>query len=226
MEIDLTDWKLDSKYNDDKRLVTVTIHLKYPEIDSFLGLKPIKRIKQLNKDQINKLNALLMFNVLTDYEVIGTPKRPRGIKATLALNSLKKIEGDNLYSGVTVHNVTHAKKRPVKSEPGTKFYCVKMTVLIEIEKLKSKKQDIEERFVLIKATSADDAYEKLELQKDSYVNHYLNPYGRLVRWRIDSFDDCYETDIFSPKDIVSAEGVEVFSKLKSKKRKSVWDGKL
>ena|ERR1700761_7106962 len=100
-----------------------------------------------------------------------------------------------------------------------KYYCVKMTVVIDVEGVTPKKQDIEERFVLIRASSFDDAYKKMENQKDDYAEPYLNSDGRLVSWRIDSFDDCYVTDITSPGDLDKPEGVEVYSKLSSRKAK-------
>jgi hypothetical protein len=81
--------------------------------------------------------------------------------------------------------------------------------------------------VLIKAKLFDDAYEKLAQQKDNYATRYLDADGRLVSWRIDSFDDCFATDIISKDDLDNREGVEVYSKLKSRKNKSgaIWDGK-
>jgi hypothetical protein len=60
----------------------------------------------------------------------------------------------------------------------------------------------------------------LEKQKERYVEPYLNSDGRFVRWRIDAFDDCYLTDILSPADSDNPEGVEVYSKLKSRKTKN------
>jgi hypothetical protein len=203
----------------------VTIHLKYPDITPLIELKPKKRVKPIDQEYQSKLSIILSSGVFSDYEVTGTSKRPIGIKATLALNLLKEMKVDHLTSGITVHKVANAKKLAVESKGIEKFFCVKMTVVIEIENLKSNEQDIEERLVLIKATSANDAYEKLEETKGNYATPYLNPKGRLVRWRIYSLDDCYETDIISPKDIESSEGVEVYSKLKSKKRKTLWDGR-
>jgi hypothetical protein len=226
MKVDLKDWMFDEKHANEQRLITVTLHLQYPDITSLLDLKPKQRIKAIDQDQLNKLRTLIAFGDFSDHEVIGTLKRPTGIKVTLMLSKLQGMDGDQLISGITVHNIENAKMRAQKRKSDKQFFCVKMTVLIEVENVKSKNQDIEKRFVLIKAASCEDAIEKLKLQKDKYATPYLNPAGRLVRWRIISFDDCYETDIASPKDIESVEGVEIYSKLKSKKRREVWDGKL
>jgi hypothetical protein len=225
--VDLSGWKLESGYDDEQRLVTATIHLQYPELDSFLELKPKKRIKAIDRDQIEKLNKLLSSSHIYDYESIGTVKRPRGLKTTISLKSLKEINWGSVVSGISIHNVSFATKLPEKTEPVEKFYCVKMTVVIYVEGIASKKHDAEERFLLIKANSFDDAYAKAELQKKKYATPYLNPSGRLVKWQIETFDDCYETDIASFKDLESDEGVEIYSKLKKIKSKSVkvWNGK-
>ena len=109
-----------------------------------------------------------------------------------------------------------------------RYFCIKMTVVIEVEGISTKKQEIEKRFVLIKAKSSDDAYEKLEKREDEYAAPYLNPYGRFVRWRIESYDDCFVTDIESPADLDNPAGVEVYSKLSKRKNtaKIPWDGKF
>lgn len=225
--IDLSNWELDSGYDDEQRLVTVTIHLQYPELNSFLELKPRKRIKAIDKDQIEKLNKLLSSSGIQNYELVGTVKRPLGLKTTISLKLLREIQWDNLISGISIHDISNATKLPEKIEPVEKFYCVRMTVVIYIEGIASKKHKGEDRFILIKAKSFDEAYEKAELQKKRYTTPYLNSSGRLVKWQIETFDDCYETDILSYEDLESDEGVEVYSKLKKIKRKSVkvWNGK-
>lgn len=128
---------------------------------------------------------------------------------------------------IWIESVDHAKKIRLDEVIADKYYCIKMTVVIDLEGLVARKQKIETRFVLIKAKTSDDAYEKLDKRRDEYTHRYLNSDGRFVRWKIDSFDDCYETDITCPEDLDKEEGVEVYSKLKTRKVKShhVWNGK-
>ena len=82
-----------------------------------------------------------------------------------------------------------------------------MTVAIEIEGLEKGMQTFEERFVIVKAKSQDDAYLKMEKQKKSYGKPYLNSDGRQVRWRIESFDDCYETGVNKLSEFNNPEGI-------------------
>ncbi|MHB1276808.1 MAG: DUF4288 domain-containing protein [Bacteroidia bacterium] len=102
-----------------------------------------------------------------------------------------------------------------------------MTVAIEIEGRTHGLQTYEERFVLIRAKSHDDAYNKLERTRNTYSDPYLNSDGQLVRWRIESLDDCFETDIGRFKDLDDTEGTEVYSILKTRRltKERIWDGK-
>jgi hypothetical protein len=127
---------------------------------------------------------------------------------------------------VSIKKIDKAKEK--KAKPTQNFYCVKMTVAIEIEGKNKGLQTIEERFVLIKAKSFDDAYDKLEAKKGNYGEPYLNSSGELVRWKIERFDDCYITDIHNFKDLNDPDGVEVYSKLKTRRltKERTWDGNM
>jgi len=69
---------------------------------------------------------------------------------------------------------------------------------------------------------------KSEKKKDDYIQPYLNSHGRFVRWRIESFDDSYETEIKNVNDLNTPDGVEVYSKLRSRRltKEKAWDGKV
>ena len=224
----LTDWVLDKSIPNSKRFVTLKIGLKYPDTKQFIEFRPKERIKKIDDIFSSNLKQLLALKLFDSYEVNGTKKRPQGVTAKIKFNLLNAIAKLDFVASCWIESIDYAtkieKNEPVKS----RYFCVKMTVVIEVEGIKSRKQSIEQRFVLINATSSDDAYDKLEKQKDDYNEPYLNSDGRFVRWRIESFDDCYETDINTPKDLDRPEGVEVYSKLKSRrlKDKTVWDGKF
>jgi hypothetical protein len=221
---DLKDWQLDKNIPNAKRFVDLRIVFPYPDTNQFIEFKPKERIKKIDDIFSSNLKQLLALKLFDSYEVNGTKKRPQGVTAKIKFNLLNAIAKLDFADSCWIESVDYAtkieKNEPVKS----RYFCVKMTVVIEVEGIKSRKQSIEQRFVLINATSSDDAYEKLEKQMDTYAEPYLNSDGRFVRWRIESF----ETDINGPKDLDSPEGVEVYSKLKSRKlkNKAVWDGKF
>jgi len=224
----LKDWQLDKGFSNAERRADIEVWLRYPDERQFIEFKPKERIRKIDQDHKEKLNRLSALNILEKVEVTGTKKRPRGVRASIKYDSLRQLSKLDFIKGISIISIKHAVN--IKNEdqtPHSEYFCVKMTVVIEIEGLSSKKQSIEKRFVLIKATSPDEAYEKLEKTKDEYAAPYLNSDGRFVRWRIESFDDCYSTGITKLKDLDNPEGAEVFSKLGSRKNKSrtAWDAK-
>lgn len=224
----LKDWVLDKKISNSRRFIAVKISLQYPEPTLFVDFKPKERIKAVDKVFRDNYQKLIGLNLFESHEVEPPKKRPRFIIAKLKYNQLKKLTALDYVSGVRVQSIDDAVRNVKEAVVPDKYFCVKMTVVIEVEGISSKKQDIEKRFVLIRAKSFDDAYEKLEKIQDEYVEPYLNPYGRFVRWRIESYDDCFETGIISPADLDDPAGVEVYSKLSKRKNKgkTIWDGKF
>lgn len=224
----LGQWQLDKNVPNTKRFVEVKIWFTYPDPKQFIEFNPKERIKQIDSVHKTSLEKLIALNLFDEYESSGTKKRPIAVKTKIKFASLTQLNKLDFVKSISIESIDHAMQIKVSEVPYDKYFCVKMTVSIEIEGLAPKKQQIEKRFVLIKAISSDDAYEKLEKQKDNYSAPYLNSDGRFVRWRIDSFDDCYETDIINPNDFNNPAGVEVYSKLSTRKskRRIIWDGKF
>lgn len=221
----LDNWVLDKAVSDKERLVEASIYLKYPELETLKDLLPSERKRRTSQVLNDRFRELTNLIFVSDYSLLGTKKWPRGIKVALTLDTLKEISKSGVICYIFINKVNAAKKKRTRRPQS--FYCIKMTAAIEIEGIKKGLQTFEERFVLIKATSQDDAYRKIEKQKESYVEPYLNSDGRQVRWRIERIDDCYETGIDKLSDFNNPEGVEVYSKLKNRRLtpNRSWDGK-
>lgn len=221
----IDEWVLTGKTNIDKRRVDVSIYLKYPDTKSLLKIPAKDRVKTIDQDQKNKFDKLVATNLFDKYTKLGTDKRPAGIRTKVLYSVLNKIDKLSYIQHAYVTRIELAKKT-IKPKP-LSFFCVKMTVAVEVEGVKKGNQTVEERFVLVKANSFDDAYKRVEKQKKNYSEPYLNPYGQFVRWRVESLDDCYATDINSMTDLNNPEGVEVYSILKTRRltEKRSWDGK-
>ncbi|MGZ3778497.1 MAG: DUF4288 domain-containing protein [Mucilaginibacter sp.] len=213
----LDEWGLEENIQDAKHSADVSIIFKYPDPKALIALTPKERIISINLDQLSKLAQLKALNLLDTYEITGTKKQPRGVKAKVGYPVLAKLDELDFIESIWIESIDHATKIEVKEPEGDKYFCVRMTVIIEVEGTTRRKQGIEERFVLIKASSHEDAYERLDKRKSDYAEPYLNSAGRLVSWRIESFDDCYVTEINNPHDLDKPEGVEVYSKLGSRK---------
>lgn len=218
------DWLLDKGFPNNERLVDISIYLVYPDILTLVDYAPAIRKKMIDRDQKEKLRTLIKTGYFEKYTLNGTMRRPRGIKVKVLYSLLPKIEKLDFVQNIFINHIDGAvKAKPVNVK---QLFCVKMTVVIEIEGIGSGFQNIEDRLVLIKAKSSEDAYKKLEKKKDDYSQPYLNSDGRLVRWRIESFDDCYETNIRNVDELNNNDGVEVYSKLRKRKQKkeNIWDG--
>jgi hypothetical protein len=101
-----------------------------------------------------------------------------------------------------------------------------MTVSIQVEGIIKGMQSCEDRYVLVKAPTFESAYKRVQKQEKEYGEPYLNSDLRLVRWKIESYDDCFSTDVTDINDFNSAKGVEVFSKLRTRKMLKGWNGKI
>jgi hypothetical protein len=211
----LNEWSLDQNFPNEKRFVDLIIHLKYTDVDSLSEFKPKERKRLIAEDHKEKFNKLIQTNSFHDYQLIGTLKRPQGIKTRILLSALDQVAYLDFVGSIFIQKIDGAKKKRKRKQPV--FYCVKMTVIAQIEGIDNGLQTVEDRFVIIRAKSHEDAYDKLEKQKDEYESGYLNSDGRFVRWRIESFDDCYQTDIKSFKDLNNPEGSEVYSKFRSRR---------
>jgi hypothetical protein len=221
----IDEWVLTGKTNVDKRRVEISIYLKYPDTKALLKIPAKERVKTIDQDQKNKFDKLVATNLFDKYTKLGTDKRPAGIKTTVFYSGLNKIDKLSYIQHAYVTKIELAKK--INKPKPLAFFCVKMTVAIEVEGVKKGNQSFEERYVLVKANSFDNAYKKVEKQEKKYSEPYLNNDGNFVRWKIESYDDCYQTDINSLNDLDNSDGVEVFSILKTRRLnpKRSWDGK-
>lgn len=221
----LEDWELDKTVPNRNRQVDIAVDLKWLDAEQVIAYSPSRRVELRAKDLVSKFNTLVTSGLIGDYELDSPPEKPSRIKATVPYSILSRLRKLDYVEHIWIKKISDAKK--IKQKPVPKFYCVRMTVAIQIEGMKKGRQTIEDRFVLVKARSFEDAYDKIEKQKGEYESPYLNSDGALVRWKIESLDDCYETYIGDPTDLNDKEGVEVFSKLRYRqmKKEHIWDGK-
>ena len=112
----------------------------------------------------------------------------------------------------------HRRRRSRKSPLA--WYCVRAFVVIRVERAKLGKQSTEDRFVLVRASSFEDAKKRLNRQWRKYATPYLNSDGQMVSWSLDRVIDVYdigETEL-------DPDGTEVYSKLGQRRMrpKYVW----
>jgi len=233
---ELKDWKF-KKGNlpTGETKMSVLIGVQHPRDTISLSKKviamtPSQRSKKINEHILKHINPIIKKFNLTNYKWIKPGKHIRGIEIKTTIDEYKRLkEAKTIF--IHIKRISGGTKIIPKREGGIwgGFFCVKMTVAIQIEKAKEAMQTWEERYILIKAKSFDDAYNKVEKNAKKYVSGpYINPYGHLVQWKIESYDDCFQTSIYNSKELNGKEGVEVYSRLRLRKmtKERYWNGKI
>jgi hypothetical protein len=92
------------------------------------------------------------------------------------------------------------------------------SVAIQIENRTHGFLDVEDRLVLVKARTGEEA-ERLLLSKwREYAAPYLNSRGELVRWQLVEVLDVYELG----EDKIDPRGTEVYSRLRPRRMKPLY----
>jgi hypothetical protein len=231
MKIDLSKWELHPQENEQVRKVDIGFSFKEPVLETLLPLSAKKRLKAKRKYFKTLRTQLLEKITFESYRWGG--KKPSGrFIGTILMQDLPTIEALELDSlqNVYVESIENATQKVVIEEELPCYFCVKMTVTIEVEGRKKGWQTVDKRYSLIKATSEEEAKKiAWDTRKEQEGEPYLNVYGQLVYWRVESIDDCYQTPILSYEIEGNYDGtVEVFSTLKWRKltKKRRWDGKF
>ncbi len=158
-----------------------------------------------------------------DYELIGTKKKPRGIKLKRddrVISSILKLKfvDKSLSSGLLT------KQKKTKNRLEDTYFCFKTIFQIQIEGKAKGLQTYEERFILVKADKRNKAEKKVLKTIKDQEDPYLNSDGQLVRWKFESIEESYSTFIETKDDFDSP--VEIYSNLRTRKLKKndIWNG--
>jgi hypothetical protein len=96
------------------------------------------------------------------------------------------------------------KMRPTRR---LELYAVRGRVAIQVEGQVDGLMSVEDRVVLVRAFSRDDAERRLKPEWERYAEPYLNSNGEMVRWQLQEIVDIHELDT----DEIDPHGTEVYS---------------
>jgi hypothetical protein len=116
-------------------------------------------------------------------------------------------------------------RRRQRTERSKPWFCVRARVVIQVEGEERGLQTVEDRFMLVRATSAEDAVRRLLPQWREYAKPYLTSNGQLVRWKFEEVTDIYEAVLENDENLDMA---EVYSQLRGRRMRPefVWRGDL
>jgi hypothetical protein len=198
--------------------VTVWIHFKHLDESKFFALPPSERKERIKAwygkvytEVIHKLSAQKI-------EVVKTANKKEGPYGITAIVEAKKfpllLNVRNITSVVIEKIAGYKRKKPAKVKVN-EWFAVQARFAIQIEGQTRGIQTYEDRILLVKAASADQAEKKLLREFREYGKPYLNSDGYMVRWAFEKVLDNYR--LF--EDEILAEGTEVFSVMKDRKMK-------
>lgn len=211
----------------DTDLLNITLHLATPSLATVAPMLPRARLlfnNQVRKQNLEQLNAV---GLLVTCVPFPSARQPRGATCTVRVAALQKLCDCAAVESVSVDNVAASQIKKRRARKPQQFFCVKTTVAVQVEGVADGLQLYEERLVLVRAASCEQACEKIQAGSAEYAQPYLNSDGQLVRWQLESIDDCYETSITMLKEFDNPAGAEVFSVLKRRRitPERMWNGK-
>jgi hypothetical protein len=153
------------------------------------------------------------------FELIGTKRKPRGVKIKTNSKTFKLLKNLSFISLISTD-----KKGKEKAKKEVSYFCFKAIFQAQVEGQTTGNQTIEERFLLVKSNNRNKAEKAVRRESKDYEKPYLNPYGQMVRWTLESIEDSYQTYITDKEDF--SKPLEIFSKWKRRRLKkgNVWNG--
>lgn len=206
------------------RKVHAYLHLgTYDVTPAVRRLQPSKRLAYLSErverwiERLRRLYPELVFRVLGAKvgRISIKPSRkllPGTLEVQCSARLLLKIAGTAGVRSVYIAKINGFRSRRSPRSP-LEWYCVRALVVIRVERATSGQQSIEDRFVLVRASSFEDAKRRLRREWKEYAAPYLNSDGCMVSWELDRVTDVYETG----ETEINPAGTEVYSKLSGRR---------
>jgi len=207
------EWDLDTparRRTHARRFVTVDVGVREPSQRLVFDLPASQRMAALKRIRQSRMKALASaLRRLDSIEVVPTSHGLRCKLRVADLDRLRKVPG---MSYVWIRRVEGLKR--VAAKPGDEWYAVRGRVMIQIEGQRKGLQKFEDRIVLVRARTYEEAERRAMREFKAYAqNVYLNSRGRKIRWQLEKIVDMYETDL---KDL-DPKGTEVWSSLHSRR---------
>lgn len=168
------------------------------------------------KTHLHRLTGLPLFKQITQTKLT---KSHASFTATLKASLLPKLLKEEGILYISLLAVEGRKKRNPRPQKSLDWYAVKGIYAIQVEGAIKGMQSYEERILLVRAMSFDEAKKKAWKESENYVDPYLNSNGEVVRWQLEKIVDIYWTSIeeFDPN------GTEVFSALYQRRMKPAYE---
>jgi hypothetical protein len=214
----------DLKGKHQNTIISWTLYFKnYQDRLQLIDLTPKERGKLICLQLRNDFKKVIKEIASSDWEIIGTKFKPRGLKGQITPRRLFDLKTIELIDRFFIEQIEGIDE--IKEEKTEKFYSVigLFAAFIEGYDYLNTTQMTEERFLLVKAIDSDDAEKKAMIEFEKYTqDEYLNDDYRYVNWKLIEIQDIYETDT----DKIDPNGTEIYSIWKRRKLKTAGNSKL
>lgn len=200
------------------RPVHVSVQQRGPALSGLWPFRPAERERRMSKSLQAGFERLRRRWPDAEMTARGSGRLPWTLDATIPASSVSRIAAENNVVHVIVEKIPGLRKRPRPRKPG--WFCVWGRVAIQVEERTKGRVDVENRLVLVVATSEDQAKHRLSKEWRRYASPYLNSRGELVRWQLVEVVGVCEI----LEDELDPRGTEVYSWFTSRRmsRAYVW----
>jgi hypothetical protein len=201
--------------------VRVNLH-SFRVTTALIRLPPSERHPYLRRQTSRWVSRLNAAYPGVRWRVIGESRGiPYALEGRIPAAQVAGLATQRGVDAVILTRVPGQRRRLVRAASRS-WFCVRALVAIQIEGQRSGLQTVEDRFMVVRATSRDDAERRLRRQWREYARPYINPLGELVRWQLEKVTDLYDV----AEDQLDPNGAEVYSKLHNRRLRPsfVWLG--
>jgi Domain of unknown function (DUF4288) len=181
-------------------------------------LQPSKRLAYMASRVDRWIRRLYRLHPKLSFELKSGKLSGRNVHRWAELPSTLVVQGSALkvseltdavgVSSIHITRVAQHRRNPSRRLQLV-WYCVRAFVVIRVEDAKLGMQSTEDRFILVQASSFEDAKKRLKQQWRRCATPYLNSNGQMVSWSLDKVIDVYDTG----QTEIDPDGDEVYSKL-------------
>jgi len=190
------------------RPVHLCAYFRQHRESALFGLSPAARRDAIWRAQSRKYRVLAAWWPNSEYGPIGSLKEPEGFRGMLPARLVPRLRSlPVLY--VWIDRI-EGKRALRPKQPRPEFFAVQARFAVQVEGMTKGRQLYEDRIVLVRARSKEEAVGRLRKPFDAYGRPHLNRNGFMVRWAFEKILEVYDTC----EDHVDPAGTEVFSQLK------------
>ncbi|MCZ8216959.1 MAG: DUF4288 domain-containing protein, partial [Cyclobacteriaceae bacterium] len=138
-------------------------------------MKPKERISFIQEKFQHNLRSIERLIDKELFEIIGTKKKPTGIRIKTNTKIFKEIKN------LSFIDLTLFKRESSNNIKYESYFCFKVIFQIQIEGKRKGNQTIEERFILIQSNGVKNAKKKVIKNCKNDEKPYLNSFGQFVK---------------------------------------------